>query len=132
MQTNFKGLDNRVHHAQASFKGFKDQVQHMQASFKGLKDQVQHAQASLKSLNTLCITFTAFLERFFKAHFMCNQFNYSVLQPSKNPSRPTGSQEGNVARRMGDRQPRRKTHARPARKTGGDSGEVEIFESKNK
>jgi methyl coenzyme M reductase subunit D len=27
---------------------------------------------------------------------------------------------------MGDRQPRRKTHARPARKTGGDSGEVKM------
>jgi len=25
---------------------------------------------------------------------------------------------------MGDRQPRRETHARPARKTGGDSGEI--------
>jgi len=27
---------------------------------------------------------------------------------------------------MGHRQPRRKTHARPARKTSSDSGEVEI------
>jgi hypothetical protein len=81
VQPNFKSPENPMHNVQANFWNPENRMHDVQTVFQSPENRVKHVQANFTSLNILCITFRAISRCFFKALFMCNWVNCSILQP---------------------------------------------------